>query len=55
MAVVVFTFSVLQEPAINQMLDYMLAVLIYSLVLSTAIIRKSKKFIKVDIAKELKS
>ncbi|MFC1648527.1 cation:proton antiporter [Nanoarchaeota archaeon] len=53
MAVVVFSLSIMNINEINMMLDYLLAILVYSLVLSTFVTKLSKKFITLDIQKEI--
>ncbi len=49
MAVVAFFFTGLDIPAVNNMLDYMLALMVFSLILSTIVTRMSEFFIEVNI------
>jgi NhaP-type Na+/H+ or K+/H+ antiporter len=58
MAVVAFSFTVMVNSGealyagLAPMLDYMLAILVYTLVLSTIVTRMSKQLIHIDISEE---
>ncbi len=51
MAVVAFSFTVRDIPALAQMLDYMLAIMVISLIVSTIVVSFSEEFINIDIQK----